>query len=80
MPFYSAVTGEVVDSDGLDAGYWYANVREPVRFAEVIEALAGAEHTVFIEISPHPVLVSGDERDAGGGRYRSGGGRVAAPR
>jgi acyl transferase domain-containing protein len=58
VPFYSAVTGGVADTSGLDAGYWYDNVRQPVRFVEVISALAGTGHTVFIEISPHPVLVS----------------------
>ena len=58
VPFYSAVTGGLADTAGLDAAYWFANVREPVRFADVIGALAGAGHTVFIEISPHPVLVA----------------------
>jgi acyl transferase domain-containing protein/D-arabinose 1-dehydrogenase-like Zn-dependent alcohol dehydrogenase/acyl carrier protein len=58
VPFYSAVTGGAADTAGLDAAYWYANVRQPVRFAEVIQELAHTEHTVFIEVSPHPVLVA----------------------
>ncbi|WP_225798315.1 polyketide synthase dehydratase domain-containing protein, partial [Streptomyces aculeolatus] len=43
----------------MDAGYWVRNLREPVRFAPVIEALARAGAGVFVEASPHPVLVAG---------------------
>ena len=39
----------------FDADYWVANVRNPVRFRQAVAA-AGAEHTTFVEISPHPVL------------------------
>jgi phthiocerol/phenolphthiocerol synthesis type-I polyketide synthase D len=39
----------------LDADYWAANLRNPVRFHQAISA-AGAEHHTFIEISPHPLL------------------------
>jgi acyl transferase domain-containing protein/acyl carrier protein len=45
-----------MDGTELDAGYWYANVRNTVRFEETIRALAEAGHQTFIEISPHPVL------------------------
>lgn len=39
----------------MDADYWAANLRNPVRFHQAI-ATAGATHHSFIEISPHPVL------------------------
>ncbi len=39
----------------LDADYWAANLRNPVRFHQAIAA-AGVGHRSFIEISPHPVL------------------------
>ena len=39
----------------FDADYWVANVRNPVRFHQAVAA-AGADHTTFVEISPHPVL------------------------
>ena len=39
----------------LDADYWVANVRRPVRFHQAISA-AAAEHATFIEISPNPIL------------------------
>ena len=82
VPFYSAVTGGLADTAGLDAAYWFANVREPVRFADVIGALAEAGHTVFVEVSPHPVLVAAISQtlEEAAGSRRAGGGRVAAPR
>ncbi len=39
----------------FDAGYWVANLRNPVRFSQAVAA-AGADHSTFIEISPHPLL------------------------
>ncbi|MFC4852878.1 type I polyketide synthase [Actinophytocola glycyrrhizae] len=58
LPFYSAVTGSVVDTATLDAEYWYRNLREQVRFDETTRALAADGRTTFIEVSAHPVLVS----------------------
>ncbi|MFI5980678.1 SDR family NAD(P)-dependent oxidoreductase [Streptomyces sp. NPDC051555] len=59
VPYYSAVTAGVLDTVKLDAGYWYRNLREPVRFEESVRALADDGHHVFVEISPHPVLTMG---------------------
>ncbi|WP_373169334.1 type I polyketide synthase [Mycobacterium marinum] len=39
----------------LDADYWAANLRNPVRFHQAITT-AGAQHHTFVEISPHPLL------------------------
>ncbi|MDT5322200.1 MAG: phthiocerol/phenolphthiocerol synthesis type-I polyketide synthase, partial [Mycobacterium sp.] len=39
----------------LDADYWVANVRQPVRLTQAITT-AAANHTTFIEISPDPAL------------------------
>jgi phthiocerol/phenolphthiocerol synthesis type-I polyketide synthase C len=39
----------------LDADYWAANLRNPVRFHQAITT-AGTDHHTFIEISPHPLL------------------------
>ena len=38
----------------MDADYWAANLRNPVRFHQAVAAAAA--HHAFIEISPHPVL------------------------
>ncbi|WP_335984692.1 acyltransferase domain-containing protein, partial [Streptomyces sp. CA2R106] len=40
VPFYSTLEARVVDTAQLDGGYWYRNLREPVRFGEVVAALA----------------------------------------
>ena len=53
IPMVSTVTGD--HSPRCDADYWVANLRTPVRFAEAIAA-AGAAHSIFVEISPHPLL------------------------
>ncbi|SFW75659.1 type I polyketide synthase [Amycolatopsis australiensis] len=56
VPFYSTVTAEPVDTATLDAGYWYRNLRQPVRFRETADVLAGRGHRFFVEVGPHPVL------------------------
>ncbi len=39
----------------FDADHWVANLRRPVRFSQAVAA-AGADHAIFVEISPHPLL------------------------
>ncbi|MFI9795993.1 type I polyketide synthase, partial [Streptomyces leeuwenhoekii] len=56
VAFYSTVTGERLDTVGLDAGYWVRNLRERVAFEPVVRSLAEQEYGLFIETSPHPVL------------------------
>ncbi|GAA1934699.1 hypothetical protein GCM10009738_03230 [Kitasatospora viridis] len=56
VPFYSTLEARVLDTADLDGGYWYRNLRQTVRFGEVIAALAAEGHRVFVEASPHPVL------------------------
>ncbi|WP_216211606.1 type I polyketide synthase [Amycolatopsis aidingensis] len=41
----------------LDAGYWVRNLREPVRFGDGAGRLLRAGITVFLELSPHPILL-----------------------
>ncbi|MGW1056266.1 type I polyketide synthase [Streptomyces sp. NPDC002521] len=59
VPFHSTVTGGLLDTGDLDAGYWYRNLRQTVRFDETVRALLHAGHDAFVEISPHPVLTVG---------------------
>ncbi len=54
IPFISTVADPAV-APTLDADYWVANVREPVRLHQAITA-AAAQHATFVEISPHPTL------------------------
>ncbi|WP_424236022.1 SDR family NAD(P)-dependent oxidoreductase [Actinophytocola sp.] len=56
IPFYSSVTGSLVDTTSLDAEYWYRNLRDTVQFQQATEALLGSGHRLFVEVSPHPVV------------------------
>ncbi|WP_373976088.1 SDR family NAD(P)-dependent oxidoreductase [Chitinibacter sp. SCUT-21] len=58
IPFYSTVTGALLDGSQLDATYWWHNIRQPVQFAPASQALIEAGFNVFTEIGPHPVLRS----------------------
>jgi acyl transferase domain-containing protein/acyl carrier protein/GDP-D-mannose dehydratase len=58
VDFYSAVHGKRINTSTLDAGYWYTNLRERVRFDEAVGAAMADGRTVFIESSPHPVLTT----------------------
>ncbi|HEY3753911.1 MAG TPA: acyltransferase domain-containing protein [Pseudonocardiaceae bacterium] len=59
VPMHSTVLEREVTGVELDAEYWMANLRQPVRFGPSVEALlAAGRRTVFVEISPHPTLVS----------------------
>jgi acyl transferase domain-containing protein/acyl carrier protein len=55
VPFYSTVDARWLEGHELDAGYWYRNLRERVRFADAIEGLTREGHAFFVEVSPHPV-------------------------
>ncbi|WP_395575264.1 type I polyketide synthase [Streptomyces sp. BK79] len=59
IPFHSTVTGGLLDTTALDAGYWYRNLREPVGFEPVIRQLLDDGVTCFVEVSTHPVLSPG---------------------
>ncbi|WP_309485562.1 acyltransferase domain-containing protein, partial [Streptomyces sp. WELS2] len=74
IPFYSTVTGEPVDTSALDAGYWYRNLREPVRFDLATARLTADGHDLFLEVGPHPVLVPALDAAATGTLRRDHGG------
>ncbi|WP_437873438.1 SDR family NAD(P)-dependent oxidoreductase [Sorangium sp. So ce363] len=57
----STVTGARVGGEELVASYWADNLRQPVRFAEVIEQLLHDGHGLFVEMSPHPLLATSVE-------------------
>ncbi len=56
VPFYSTVSGEVVDTSGLDAECWYRNLRQTVELEATTRTLLKDGLTVLVEVSPHPVL------------------------
>ncbi|WP_326640477.1 SDR family NAD(P)-dependent oxidoreductase [Streptosporangium sp. NBC_01755] len=57
IPLWSTVTGR--PGAVLDADYWCRNLREPVLFWPVIRQLLDAGYDTFVELSPHPTLLSG---------------------
>ncbi len=58
VPFCSTVTGGFTDTGSLDARYWFDNARRPVAFDPAVRTLLGAGLRCFVEVSPHPVLVT----------------------
>jgi acyl transferase domain-containing protein/NADPH:quinone reductase-like Zn-dependent oxidoreductase/acyl carrier protein len=62
VPIYSTVTGARIDGTALDAGYWVRNLREPVLFVPAVAQALTDEHTVFVEVGPHPVLAGAVQR------------------
>ncbi|MGI5170240.1 type I polyketide synthase [Spirillospora sp. CA-253888] len=57
----STVTAAPVDGGDLDARYWMENLRRPVRFTQAVRHAADQGPTVFVEMSPHPILTDAVE-------------------
>ncbi|MDR3639965.1 MAG: type I polyketide synthase [Humidesulfovibrio sp.] len=56
--FLSTVNGRDMDGRKLDAGYWWRNVRQPVQLSAALETLLHEGVSVFLEISPNPIMQS----------------------
>ncbi|WP_156658093.1 SDR family NAD(P)-dependent oxidoreductase, partial [Mycobacterium kyorinense] len=59
--FFSTVTGTLYDTAGLDADYWYRNIRQTVEFDQAVRSACQQGYRTFIESSPHPALIAGIE-------------------
>ncbi|MYR13282.1 acyltransferase domain-containing protein, partial [Streptomyces sp. SID724] len=59
VPFYSTVTGGLLDTEQLDAAYWVRNLRQTVEFEATTKALIADGLSAFVECSAHPVLAVG---------------------
>jgi acyl transferase domain-containing protein len=58
----STALNRIVRGEELDAGYWMANLRNPVRFDAAVRAeLREPGPSLFLEVSPHPLLVAAIE-------------------
>ena len=55
LPMISSVSGTLIDAP-LDAGYWWHNLRAPVRFREVLDVLVERGDSVLLEVGGHPLL------------------------
>ena len=58
LPIVSTVTGTAVTEELTTPEYWVRQVREPVRFATAVAALADSGTTRFLELGPHGVLAA----------------------
>ncbi|MBF6327049.1 type I polyketide synthase [Nocardia transvalensis] len=56
IPFFSTVTGGLLEGTALDSQYWLDEVVRPVAFADAVGAMIEAGANTFVEIGPHPVL------------------------
>ena len=65
VAFISTVTGELMDTAGVNADYWYQSIRHTVQFEQAVRSAYDAGYRVFIESSPHPILTTGIEEVAG---------------
>ncbi|WP_187193648.1 MULTISPECIES: type I polyketide synthase [unclassified Methylobacterium] len=54
----STVTGSVLEGDNFGAGYWWRNIREPVRFSEAVQDATRRGARVFVEVGPRATLMS----------------------
>ena len=59
VPIYSTVLDTVASGPEFDSLYWSRNLREPVLFSGSVERLLESGHDIFLEISAHPILLSG---------------------
>ncbi|MDB5228826.1 MAG: polyketide synthase [Bacteroidota bacterium] len=57
IQFYSTAENRVKNGEALNADYWAGNLRNPVQFGNVIQSISNDHNAVYIEMSPHPVLV-----------------------
>ncbi|ORA16970.1 polyketide synthase [Mycobacterium angelicum] len=62
--FFSTVTGNRLDTAGLDAEYWYRNLRQTVQLDQAVRSACEHGYRTFIESSPHPALIAGIEDTA----------------
>jgi acyl transferase domain-containing protein/NADPH:quinone reductase-like Zn-dependent oxidoreductase/NAD(P)-dependent dehydrogenase (short-subunit alcohol dehydrogenase family)/acyl carrier protein len=57
VPFFSTVLDRPLDGTELGPDYWQHNLRQPVLFTETVQQLLRGGHEIFLEVSPHPVLL-----------------------
>ncbi|WP_433571225.1 type I polyketide synthase [Streptomyces sp. CA-251247] len=56
VPLYLTALDDPRSTRRQDATYWAANLRNPVRFVDAVQAAVEDGHRTFLEISAHPVV------------------------
>ncbi|WP_219632382.1 type I polyketide synthase [Haloechinothrix aidingensis] len=56
VALYSTTMADPRSASARDRDYWVANLRNPVRFAEAVEAAIEDGYRLFLEVSSHPVV------------------------
>ena len=64
VAMYSSVTGGLIDDSPLDQDYWAENLSSPVHFSAGVRRLLESDHDTFLEVSPHPILLTSVGEDA----------------
>ena len=64
IPIYSTLRGRSADGEAFDAGYWASNLRQPVLFSQAVTRMAADGITIFVELGPHPILLSSVQQTA----------------
>ncbi|MEU3786084.1 SDR family NAD(P)-dependent oxidoreductase [Streptomyces sp900129855] len=59
IPLRSSVTGALLRGTELGAAHWCRSLRDRVEFESAVRAQVEDGYRVFVEVSPHPVLVMG---------------------
>ena len=54
----STVTGTLLSGTEFGAGYWWRNIREPVRFCDAVQEATRRGARVFVEVGPRATLMS----------------------
>ncbi len=59
----SCTTGRQISAvEASNPQYWWRHLRNPVQFVRLMETLQARNQTIFVEIGPHPVLLSNGQR------------------
>jgi acyl transferase domain-containing protein/acyl carrier protein len=73
VAFYSTALGEKTIGTNLTADYWTKNLRNPVQFGKAVRDILQTDSAIFIELSPHPVLLNAiQENIAASGKIGKG--------
>ena len=64
VAMYSSVTGGLIGDIPLDQDYWAENLSSPMHFSAGVRRLVESDHDTFLEVSPHPILLTSVGEDA----------------